>query len=85
MFDNQSYAAMKQHTRFYPEGWAAKMGEYYGVYMKPKPDYVKVAEAFGGYGETVEDPSEVKPALLRALREVGEGRLALLDVVLKPP
>ena len=28
------------------------------------------------------DPGEVKPALLRALDEVGKGKLALLDVIL---
>jgi len=38
-----------------------------------------------GYGETVEDPSDVKPSLLRALEQVKGGRLALLDVVLKSP
>jgi len=30
----------------------------------------------------VTDPGEVKPALLRALDEVGKGKLALLDVIL---
>ena len=85
IFDNQGYAAMKQHPRFYPGGWSVRTGDYYGVYAKPRPDYAKLAEAFGGYGETVEDPSDVKPALKRALEEVGNGRAGLLDVVLKPP
>jgi acetolactate synthase-1/2/3 large subunit len=85
IFDNLSYAAMKQHARFYPEGHSVKGGRFYGVYQKPKPDYVKIAEAFGGYGETVEDPSEVKPSLLRALERVEGGRLALLDVIIKQP
>jgi len=85
VFDNQSYAAMKQHDRHYAEGWAVKGGEYYGVYMDPKPDYAKIAEAFGGFGETVEEPAEVKPALERAVEEMGEGRLSLLDVILKQP
>jgi len=84
IFDNLSYAAMKQHSRFYPEGWSVKEGRYYGVAI-PKPNYAKLAEAFGGYGETVEDPSEIRPALLRALENVKEGRLALLDVILKGP
>lgn len=85
IFNNQGYAAMKQHSRFYPEGWSVRSGDFYGVYVRPRPDYAKVAEAFGGYGETVEDPSEVKTALHRALEEVGNGRTGLLDVVLKPP
>ncbi len=85
IFDNMSYAAMKQHARFYPGGYSVKEERFYGVYQKPKPDYVKIAEAFGGYGETVEGPSDVKSSLLRALEQVKEGRLALLDVVLKSP
>ncbi|UCD44060.1 MAG: hypothetical protein JSV27_07910 [Candidatus Bathyarchaeota archaeon] len=85
IFDNLSYAAMKQHSRFYPDGWSVKDERYYGVYMKPKTDYVKIAEAFGGYGEVVEDPSEVKSSLQRALGQVEEGRLALIDVMVKPP
>jgi len=85
IFDNLSYAAMKQHARFYPKGYSVRGDRYYGVYQKPKPDYAKIAEAFGGYGETVEDPSEVKPSLIRSLKEIGRGRLALLDIVLKPP
>jgi len=85
LFDNQGYAAMKLHSRFYPGGWSVRTGDYYGVYTRPRPDYVKLAEAFGGYGETVEDPSDVKPALLRALKEVSSGRTVILDTILKPP
>jgi len=85
IFDNLSYAAMRHHSRFYPEGWSVREGVHHGVQMRPKPDYPKLAEAFGGYGEVVEDPSEVRPALLRALEEIDEGRLALIDVVLKSP
>jgi acetolactate synthase-1/2/3 large subunit len=76
---------MKQHARYYPRGWSVRGDDYYGVYARPKPDYAKIAQAFGGYGETVEDPSEVAPALKRAFEEVSNGRLGLLDVVLKPP
>jgi thiamine pyrophosphate-dependent acetolactate synthase large subunit-like protein len=85
IFDNLSYAAMRHHSRFYPKGWSVREGVYHGVHMKPKPDYPKLAEAFGGYGETVEEPSEVRTALLRAVEEIEGGRLALLDVVLKSP
>jgi len=85
IFDNRSYAAMKSHQRHYPDGWSVRTDTYYGVYEEPKPDYPKLAEAFGGYGETVADPAEVKPALLRALDEVEEGRIALLDVILPKP
>jgi len=85
IFDNLSYAAMKGQPRFYPEGWSVKTDTYYGVYEQPKPLYGKLAEAFGGYAETVVDPEEVKPALLRALDQVEKGRLALCDVILQRP
>jgi acetolactate synthase-1/2/3 large subunit len=84
IFNNGCYAAMQGHARYYPEGFSVKHGTYYGVGCGPSPDYCGVAEAFGGYGERVEDPSEVKASLMRALRAVGEGRPALLDVVLSP-
>lgn len=83
IFNNQGYAAMKRHARYYPEGWSVKHDQYYGVSTNPRPHYEKFAEAFDGYGETVEDPSEVKPALLRALSQVKKDKLALLDIILE--
>jgi thiamine pyrophosphate-dependent acetolactate synthase large subunit-like protein len=56
---------------------------YYGVGCGPAPKYTMLVEAYDGYGETVEDPSEVKAALLRGIKEVNDGRLVLLDVKLK--
>ena len=41
----------------------------------------KMAEALGGYGEYVEKPSEIRPALERALAAINEGRPALVNVV----
>jgi len=43
--------------------------------------YDKVVEAFGGYGEHVEDPSKIRPALERAL---ASGKVACVDVRLDP-
>ncbi len=85
IFDNRSYAAMKDHAMYYPDGWSVRTGTYHGVRKEPKPDYAKMAEAFDGYGETVENPEEVRPALIRALNQVKKGRLALLDVNLPKP
>ena len=45
------------------------------------PDLARVAEAMGAKGVRVEDPSEVKPALERALAEDGP---FLLDVRTNP-
>jgi acetolactate synthase-1/2/3 large subunit len=45
-----------------------------------------VAEAYGGYGERVEDPEQVVPAIERALHVVRqEKRQALLNVICEHP
>jgi thiamine pyrophosphate-dependent acetolactate synthase large subunit-like protein len=40
-----------------------------------------MAEALGGYGEYVEKPEEIRPALERAAKAVTEGRTAVVNVV----
>ena len=50
------------YHRHFPEGWAAGNKEYLGVNIEPSPDYVKLAEAFGAYGEKVEEPEDLEPA-----------------------
>jgi acetolactate synthase-1/2/3 large subunit len=45
-----------------------------------------ICEANGGYGQRVEDPQDLVPALRRALRVVREEqRQALLNVICKHP
>ena len=45
-------------------------------------DFEKVIEASGGYGERVETPEQLEPALARAVRVVKEEkRQALLNVI----
>jgi thiamine pyrophosphate-dependent acetolactate synthase large subunit-like protein len=48
--------------------------EYYG-------DYAKVAEGLGGYGERVEKPDEIIPAINRAKKAMAKGQAALLDII----
>ena len=82
IFNNKKYAAMQNmHTRMYPEGTAVETGNYFGTHING-PDYVKVIEAFGGYGERVEDPEALPDALKRAQEAVRAGRTAVLDVVI---
>jgi len=48
----------------------------------PAPDFAALARAMGCYGEgPIERPEDMRPALLRALAEVKQGRPALVDVV----
>ncbi len=82
VFNNGNYEAMRRnHLHYYPEGVAAQSGIFHGVHI-PGPDYGQLAAPFGGYGERVEDPSQLNQALENGLRAVQEGRTAVLDVVL---
>jgi thiamine pyrophosphate-dependent acetolactate synthase large subunit-like protein len=81
IFNNRKYAAMQNmHKRLYPEGTAVEKNSYFGTHIKG-PNYVKVIEAFGGYGERVESPNELVAALKRGYDATGNGRTALIDVV----
>ena len=46
-------------------------------------NYAKVAEGLGGYGERVESPDEIIPAIERGLNSVRSGRAALLEFMTK--
>jgi acetolactate synthase-1/2/3 large subunit len=65
-----------------PDGWAVSTGNFPLTQLAPSPRYEKVVEAHGGYGEMVDDPQEVLPALKRALKVVKEEkRQAVLNVI----
>jgi len=83
VFNNGAYRAMQgAHLGLYPDGWASRTNTFYGVHIAPNPDYAQLLKAFDGYGEKVEDPQEIVPALGRAWAEIQKGRPALLDVIL---
>jgi acetolactate synthase-1/2/3 large subunit len=44
-------------------------------------DFSKIVEAAGGYGERIADPDDVPAAIDRCLKEVRNGRSALLHVL----
>ena len=49
--------------------------------LEPRPRFGEVVRASGGYGERVESPAEMLPALKRALNAVNnEKRQAVLNV-----
>jgi acetolactate synthase-1/2/3 large subunit len=85
LFDNAGYASQKNDVvREYPDGWAVRTRKFVGTSITPRPDYAMLARAFGGHGEKVEKPAEVRAALKRGLDAIAQGRLALLHVVLPP-
>lgn len=85
LFNNAGYLSQKGDVAtYYPEGVAVQTRKFAGTSISPRPQYTKLAEAYGGYGERVERAADLRPALVRALEQVGKGRLALIDVVLAP-
>ncbi len=83
VFVNSSYSTGTRGLRgTYPDGVAARSGNYDGGLFDPPPDFAKLAEAANGYGETVSEPEEVGPALRRALEHVRNGTPAVVAAVL---
>jgi len=60
--------------------YSEKTGVWIGVDIKPSPDYAAIARACQAYGQIVEDPAEIQPAIKVALEQVRNGKAAVLDV-----
>jgi len=69
----------------YSEGVSERTSNWVGMEIYPSPDYAKLAESCGAYGEKVEDPAEVIPALKRAYDALANGQPAVLDVRIARP
>ncbi len=86
IFVNRSYSTGTTGLRrAYPEGVAVQAGNYDGGTFDPPPDFAKLAEACGGYGETVTETSVVGPALRRGLAHTREGVPAVIAVEIPGP
>jgi acetolactate synthase-1/2/3 large subunit len=86
MFNNRAYYNDWEHQirmarhRGTDEAKAHIGMDLYG----PEPDFAGLARAMGCYGEgPIERPADIRPALLRALAEVKQGRPALVDTITK--
>jgi acetolactate synthase-1/2/3 large subunit len=80
IFTNRSYSTGTSGLkRAYPEGVAQATGNYEGGLLDPAPDFGKLAESVGGYGETVSDPERLGPALQRGLECVRQGSPAIIS------
>ncbi len=85
LLNNHGYLSQKSGIpRYYPEGWAVRTRTFVGTSIVPSPDYAAIARAFDGYGEKVQEPGELRPALERGLQAVGRGQMTLIDVWLEP-
>lgn len=84
IFNNRRYHAVKssiQHA--YKDGYSVKTGNFVAADIPNPPSFELVAKACRAHGETVDEPSEVKRALKRALDQVRGGRAAVLDVMIE--
>lgn len=68
----------------YPGGYAAREDRFEGGRFDPAPDFGKLAEAAGAYGETVSETGQVGGALCRGLEAVRNGRAAVIAVRVGP-
>jgi acetolactate synthase-1/2/3 large subunit len=85
LFNNSGYLSQKSGIpAHYPDGFAVKSKTFVGTSIAPSPDYAAIARAFGGHGERVEKPADVRAAFTRGLQAIAAGRLALIDVALEP-
>ena len=81
IYNNASHNATRNSwNKWYPDGAGPRNDNYVAVDIDPSPDYDVLVQACRGYGERVDDPAQVLPALRRALERVKQGQAAVLDV-----
>ena len=87
IFNNQKWQAVRGAAlSLNPDGYAAKANQPPLMYFTVDQHYERAVEVSGGYGEQVNDPKELMPALERALKAVVvEKRQALLNVTASDP
>jgi acetolactate synthase-1/2/3 large subunit len=80
IYQNRSYSTGTRATaQFYPDGYAVRGGLEAG-YFDPPIDFAKEAEAAGAYGENVDNPDEIGPALKRGFEHIRSGTPAVIAV-----
>jgi acetolactate synthase I/II/III large subunit len=85
ILNNAGYNASKMPVLgLFPDGASSRANAFPGVRFSTPPDYAMLARSCHAYGERVEDPDEVGPAIERALAAVQAGQAAVLDVALAP-
>jgi len=85
VFNNEMWGAVKRNTHeVYPTGYAAKSNREPLTYFEAGSSrFEKAVEVADGYGECVKDPADMPKALDRAMKAIGDGRQALLNVICK--
>ena len=69
--NNSGWGSVRSETEImYPTGHSRGANHMQLATLQPAPDFEKVITASGGYGERVETPEDLAPALARALHAV---------------
>ena len=84
LMNNEALGMIKDHQRFDPRVGGDRNGQgkrFIGVEFK-NPDFARMAEAFHCYGERVEEPQQIRPALENAMKANDKGQTAVLDCMI---
>jgi acetolactate synthase-1/2/3 large subunit len=85
ILNNSGYNASKSPVvSLFPNGASVQADAYPGVRFQGPPDHAALARSCHAYGERVDDPAEMVPAIRRAMAAVEQGQAAVLDVVIDP-
>jgi acetolactate synthase I/II/III large subunit len=85
ILNNAGYNASKMPVLgLFPDGASSRANSFPGVRFSTPPDYAMLARSCHAYGERVEDPEQLGPAIERGLAAVQAGQAAVLDVALAP-
>jgi acetolactate synthase-1/2/3 large subunit len=84
VFDNGGYGAMQGSLlRHFPEGYGVKTGVQYAWKIGPTPNYAGIAREFGGHGEAVEAPEDLRSAIERAISKTKENnQFSLIHIMM---
>ncbi len=78
--NSRHQATINSWNRYFPEGVGPHENAFIGSEIEPSPDYDVLVQACRGYGERVEDPADVLPALQRGMERVRAGQAAVIDI-----
>jgi acetolactate synthase-1/2/3 large subunit len=81
VYNNSCYQAVRLSTQaFYPKGISVDTDNFVSAPIDPPPDFELIAKSCGLYAETVREPGDLEPALIRARDRVRAGEPALVNV-----
>ena len=86
VLNNQGWNAPKNSLLLvHPNGEGSKVSNSrLNISFEPTPDYAALAPAFGAHGACVTEPGKLEQAIRDGIAAVRNGKLALLDVRLRP-